>query len=76
LVESYVTSNLKEILNCRVSPYMHFELVITLFIDYIFCYVGSLLPRHLEIFNNNSFFKGLPIPEPEVMVSSNNTAVQ
>lgn len=28
---------------------------------------GSLLPRHVEIFNNNSFFKGLPIPEPEVM---------
>ncbi|PAA85593.1 hypothetical protein BOX15_Mlig006880g2 [Macrostomum lignano] len=28
--------------------------------------LGQLLPRHREIFQQNSFFKGLKIPEPEV----------
>jgi len=29
--------------------------------------LGDLLPRHLEIFSKNPFFKGLSIPEPEVL---------
>ncbi|XP_046577547.1 LOW QUALITY PROTEIN: cyclin-dependent kinase-like 4 [Haliotis rubra] len=29
--------------------------------------LGDLLPRHLEIFNSNSFFKGMTIPEPTHM---------
>ncbi|XP_055879191.1 cyclin-dependent kinase-like 1 isoform X2 [Biomphalaria glabrata] len=27
--------------------------------------LGDLIPRHLEIFSNNAFFKGMSIPEPE-----------
>lgn len=27
--------------------------------------LGDLLPRHVEIFSNNQFFKGLAIPKPE-----------
>ena len=26
---------------------------------------GDLIPRHLEIFSNNAFFKGMKIPEPD-----------
>jgi len=29
--------------------------------------MGELLPRHMEIFQNNSFFKGLSIPLPDIM---------
>jgi len=31
--------------------------------------LGDLLPRHIEVFNNNSFFKGMTIPNPETMES-------
>ena len=34
-----------------------------------FFFTGDLLPRHMEIFSNNSFFKGLTIPTPDVLVS-------
>ncbi|XP_059143125.1 cyclin-dependent kinase-like 1 isoform X2 [Physella acuta] len=27
--------------------------------------LGDLIPRHLEIFSNNTFFKGMTIPEPD-----------
>ncbi|XP_012936798.1 cyclin-dependent kinase-like 1 [Aplysia californica] len=27
--------------------------------------LGDLIPRHLEIFSNNAFFKGMKIPEPD-----------
>lgn len=30
--------------------------------------LGDLLPRHQEIFSNNSFFRGLTIPEPDRVV--------
>jgi len=30
---------------------------------------GDLLPRHVEIFSRNPFFRGMSIPEPEVVVS-------
>lgn len=33
-------------------------------------FTGDLLPRHIEIFSKNPFFKGLTIPEPENLVSS------
>ena len=29
---------------------------------------GDLLPRHVQIFSTNSFFKGMIIPEPERLV--------
>ena len=29
--------------------------------------LGDLTPRHMEIFKDNSFFKGLTIPTPEKM---------
>ena len=29
-------------------------------------YAGDLTPRHMEIFSNNSYFKGISIPEPAV----------
>ncbi|XP_048734552.1 cyclin-dependent kinase-like 1 isoform X2 [Ostrea edulis] len=29
--------------------------------------LGDLLPRHAEIFSNNTFFKGMTIPEPDRM---------
>ncbi|KAL3872658.1 hypothetical protein ACJMK2_035873 [Sinanodonta woodiana] len=31
--------------------------------------LGNLLPRHMEIFANNSFFKGMTIPEPDRLES-------
>ena len=31
---------------------------------------GDLLPRHVQIFSTNSFFKGMVIPEPEKLVSN------
>ena len=34
------------------------------------CFAGDLLPRHMEIFSNNSFFKGLTIPTPDMLVST------
>lgn len=30
--------------------------------------LGDLIPRHLEIFSNNAFFKGMSIPEPDRLV--------
>ena len=30
---------------------------------------GGLLPRHIEIFSRNPFFRGMSIPEPELVVS-------
>jgi len=30
---------------------------------------GDLLPRHVEIFSRNPFFRGMSIPEPEIVVS-------
>ena len=35
----------------------------------VLCVTGDLLPRHMEIFSNNSFFKGLTVPEPDKFVS-------
>lgn len=29
--------------------------------------LGDLIPRHVEIFSNNQFFKGLTIPEPDFL---------
>jgi len=31
--------------------------------------LGGLLPRHIEIFSRNPFFRGMSIPEPELVVS-------
>ena len=36
---------------------------------FIFLFLGDLLPRHVQIFSTNSFFKGMIIPEPERLVS-------
>jgi len=30
---------------------------------------GELLPRHIEIFSNNDFFRGVTIPKPQYTVS-------
>ena len=27
--------------------------------------IGELLPRHIEIFSNNDFFRGVTIPKPQ-----------
>jgi len=35
----------------------------------VVCNVGDLLPRHIEIFSRNPFFRGMSIPEPELVVS-------
>ena len=50
---------------------------IVYFQEYIYCYnvfivyfSGDLLPRHVQIFSTNSFFKGMIIPEPERLVST------
>ena len=31
--------------------------------------LGDLIPRHIQIFSNNQFFRGLQIPEPSKRVS-------
>lgn len=31
--------------------------------------LGDLIPRHIQIFSNNQFFRGLQIPEPSRRVS-------
>ena len=31
-------------------------------------YIGPLIPRHVEVFRANSFFKGISLPTPDKMV--------
>ena len=35
--------------------------------------VGPLIPRHVEVFRANSFFKGISLPTPDKMVHTVHT---
>ena len=36
---------------------------------FVYFFSGDLIPRHMQIFSNNAFFKGMSIPEPDRLVS-------